>query len=332
MKNTLLRRGLICLVALLVAVIPLASCKPQSNNGQNTDKEVIALITQSLSDYTVVRPDTTSAAVRQATADLSSAISKATGCSLPLGTDWVNHGESAPADTPEILVGLTNRQESIDALAGTRTNDYVLGAYGSKLVVGSVSDSGTLRAAIKLLSNFIYEQGNKYEVAYGKVQTFTFNSGSNEVSIGRYSYSKCVMMNARIDSYAIIYPKNDETAVSSTLANSLRDYISREAGYELPVYKDTRAYADYEILVGNTLRTSGVTSRKLAKDEYYISLVPVERTREDGTKVPGATLYVLFGEDAAEAVLTAFKKQFLPALTEMGEYVQNEAKTVTNMK
>lgn len=161
MKNTLLRRGLICLVALLVAVIPLASCKPQSNNGQNTNKEVIALITQSLSDYTVVRPDTTSAAVRQATADLSSAISKATGCSLPLGTDWVNHGESAPADTPEILVGLTNRQESIDAKAALKQNEYTVCMMGKRLVLVGYDDECTAAAVtafIKLLPSLVKEE------------------------------------------------------------------------------------------------------------------------------------------------------------------------------
>ena len=158
MKNTLLRRGLTCLIALLLAVTPLASCKPQSNNGNNSNKEVISLITQSLSDYTIVRPDTTTAAVRQAMADLTSALSSSTGCSLPLGTDWVDHGESAPADTLEILVGRTNRQESIDAHASLKENEYTVCMMGKRLVLVGYNDDCTAAAVtafIKLLPSLV---------------------------------------------------------------------------------------------------------------------------------------------------------------------------------
>ena len=66
MKHSLWRRGLATLIALIMAASVLVSCKgPDASNDQNDNtnqnKEVIALITQGLSDYTVIRPDTTTA-------------------------------------------------------------------------------------------------------------------------------------------------------------------------------------------------------------------------------------------------------------------------------
>ena len=165
MKHALLRRGLACLIALIMTASALASCKgPEAssnpNNNTNQNKEVIALITQGMSDYTVIRPDTTTATVRQATADLVSALSKATGCAITPGTDWVNHGESAPADTPEILVGLTNRQESIDAHAALGENEYTVALVGKRLVIVGYNDESTAAAVaafLKLLPTLVTE-------------------------------------------------------------------------------------------------------------------------------------------------------------------------------
>jgi hypothetical protein len=164
MKKTLFGRALACLVAMLMIATTLAACQPNvpedPNQNQNQNKEALALITQGLSDYTIIRPETTSAGVRQATADLTTALSSATGCTFKPGTDWVNHGESAPTDTLEILVGLTNRQESIDAHAALKEKEYTVRIMGERLVLVGYDDSCTVAAVaafLKLLPTLVTE-------------------------------------------------------------------------------------------------------------------------------------------------------------------------------
>ena len=171
MKNTLLRRVAACIVALVTLTSALSACKPDTpanpDQNQNQNKEALALITQGLSDYTVIRSDSAITAVRQATADLTTSLSNATGCALTPGTDWVNHGESAPSDTPEILVGLTNRQESIDAHAALEKDQFVVAVMGKRLVLVGYDDNSTVAAVnafLKLLPSLV-EGGNTLSLA-----------------------------------------------------------------------------------------------------------------------------------------------------------------------
>ena len=163
MKITLWRRAAACLVALLMLTTTLSACKPDDPTPHpDQNKEALMLITQGMSDYAIIRSDSATSAVRQATADLTATLSKTTGCSLNPGTDWVNHGENVPADTPEILVGMTNRQESIDAHALLKEGEYTVRVMGERLVLIGYDDTCTVAAVhafLKLLPTLV-QDGN----------------------------------------------------------------------------------------------------------------------------------------------------------------------------
>ena len=155
-------RALLCLLAaFLLLTCGTVACKPQPTTppdntpptdgqkppvDQPTDKEVLDLITQGITDYTLIRADAASVEVRQALVNLSGAILDLTGCTIKPGTDWVDRGESAPVDTPEILIGLTNRPESIEAHAALKETEYTIAAVGNRLVIVGYDDACTVAA------------------------------------------------------------------------------------------------------------------------------------------------------------------------------------------
>ena len=339
-----LMRVLSLLLALLMCVSLFAACTKEdptiSPDGQSSSdaapakSEDLKIVVQSQTRYVIVRDYRAGADVKKAVNSIVTAFRDYLGAEIEVRECYNDRPD--PADVvqeKEILVGATNRPES-RVLELLRSEDYIVRATGDKLVVGGGTDAGTLKAATDFLTNIIYKQGNKFEVSSGTAQSLTFSNTKDDarkicgqiISAGKYSYSKCEIMNARIDSYSIYFPGEG----SSAEAILVRDHISKETGYQLNLYKDSQSWSDYTILVGDTKYAD--TSIKLANDEYHISLTGREVTYEDGSTHPGAVIQIRYGKDAADSAISAFKKQFLPALAETGEFILNENKVVTNVK
>ncbi|MBR6728390.1 MAG: hypothetical protein IKM08_09385 [Clostridia bacterium] len=293
------------------------------------DEEVVLnLIDTGVANYVIVRDYNVSQSIKDAIDSVVAAIKEDTGAVIEVRECFIDRpGEPLDVETEkEILIGKTNRAESIAALNGLLADDYTISVHGSKLVVGGGGDSGTLKALAILLNQHIHEKGNKYEVKNGRLQSISFSEIENVSARGTYSYSKFFMMGARIDSYYVFYPKGSEMEqVYKQLAEDVSTHISTTTGYELDVYKDNRGWADYEILIGDTVRTPEGVYEELEDDEYVIQLVPNEVTYEDGSVHAGAQIYICFGEDAYEAVKTAFTKEFMPASTVLLEKDITEA-------
>ena len=233
----------------------------------------------------------------------------------------------------EILVGVTNRKESIEAMKGLRSSDYVIGVYGAKVVIGGPTGNSTKDALSLFLTDYIQKQGDKFVVSDGGTMDFTLSSDKNLRHIATtYSYDKCVIMGARIDSYALIYGNTDgNVSGNRELADLLSTHISKQAGYELKILKDTSYWADYQILIGNTVYSDQAIAEELEDNEYYISLKKVEVTYEDGSKHEGAVIQILFGKDAMNDAFNAFKANFIKTSTTALSLEMNEEKVVTNM-
>jgi hypothetical protein len=180
-------------------------------------------------------------------------------------------------------------EDAVIAMIYRADKDAVLESYIAETVVGQVS---------------AFEQGDKPAVKQGKKLSLlvTAEAAANEDfhRVGKYSYDQAVMCDARIDSYVLIYPRDSKmTNEYKLFAETVGGIISKEVGYDLKVYKDTRAQGDYEILVGDTLRTDADLADKLDEDEYYIGLKKTEK---------GAQLTILFGKNAYDAALAAINE------------------------
>ena len=300
----------------------------QPTEDEEKKENILNLINTGVTDYVIVRDYNASQAVVDAINNVVKSIKEDTGADIEVRLCYIDRpGEASDVVAEkEILIGATNRTESEQALDGLLADDYTLQVVGQKLVVGGGGDSGTLKALAILLNKHIHEKGNKYMVKDGKFQSIAFSEKENEGARGTYSYSKFFMMGARIDSYYVFYPKAGEMSeVYKDFAQSLVTHVTTCTGYELNMYKDNRGWADYEILIGDTIRTPEGTYEELADNEYVIQLVPTEVEYEDGSIHAGAQLYICFGEDAYEAAMTAFTKQFMPTSTTLLEKDVTEA-------
>ena len=349
-------RILAFILALVTVALPLVSCAQQEGEenffvstfnsvksfftGEEEDdtadeqtETTLDMITRGKTEYVIVRDYKASNKILEAVNGLVASIKVNIGADVTV-KECYNDLENEPSDIVtkhEILIGVTNRKESTEAMKGLRSKDYTISVHGTKLVIGGNGEAGTVAAIAKFINDVVVLQGNRFSVSQGDLQNLTYSSANNIYSNGTYSYSSALVAGARIDSFGIIYPKNATNAEEcKKFASELSAHISNETGYDLSVYKDTRAWCDYEILIGDTIRTEDGLVQSLGNDEYYIKLVKTEVTYEDGSKHPGATIQILYGENAAKAAMTAFQKQFLPALVETGEFVLNEEKILTN--
>lgn len=316
------------IVAFLLAVLMLcslfAACKkepeqpdnptPPNNPGQtgNTPADTeLVLVNEGVANYVFVYDYNASGDVVDAVGNIVKAIKTYTGADVEMRECFSDRQDENDVVTEkEILVGMTNREESINVLKNKRSRDWTLQVSGTKLVIGSSSDAGTVKALTQFLNSFVYEQGNKYEVKRyvdsngkdGKLFSLTFKSSQNQNESGTYSYSLFEIFGARIDSFLIAYAKKDDT--SEAVANKLQDYISKQTGFELEVRKDTRAYGDYEILVGPTDRTDAKLMEGLGDDEWLIKLQKTEK---------GAQMILLYGKNAADSVVSeGFRSKVMP--------------------
>ncbi len=243
--------------------------------------------------------------------------------------------ESDIPEKNEILVGKTTRPESIQLSAGMKTSDCDIDVINGKIVIAGGSDAAISKAVGTFMSGFIYEQGelkadekdarlpmyvcknvvvpeDTSDPNYSKLQA----KAKYDVDLadftgtGTYSYRYATMGGVRLDSYLLVYARDGVRSEEGfTFASELQTYIYKEVGYELTVKKDAAVLrADYKIVVGDARFSDAAISEKLADDEYYIALSAEEITLEDGSTVPGATLTILFGADAYDAAMAAFKR------------------------
>ncbi len=149
MKNKFRRVAslLLCLCMVCTGLLgSLSACsKDPNDNEENPDVPTISLIDGS-TEYTVIRPEITIQNVILSAADLRMALETATGVAVGIGTDYVKRGDSVPTDTPEILVGATNREESQQVLATLAENEFAIQMVGKRLVIVGYDDNCTIAA------------------------------------------------------------------------------------------------------------------------------------------------------------------------------------------
>lgn len=108
--------------------------------------------------YRIIRPDEGSDAVVQCGIDLKKSLSELTGASFSIKSDFLIPNESVE-EVPEILVGATNRSESIAACEGLTADEYVIRVIGCKIVIAGGSDLMTARAVDAFLAMISAENG-----------------------------------------------------------------------------------------------------------------------------------------------------------------------------
>ena len=328
-------RILSIILALLMLALPLVACKDQTTDEPAVDEveqEVVTLklVTDGVSNYDIVYDgDKTGPLTRGAVSALVSAYKTFLNAEINVRESFSERADATDEEVRpnEILIGMTSRPESAKAMQGKRSSDYSVTIDGGKLVIAGGSDEATMTAITRFLTAFVHEQGDKAEVAAGKKLSMvaTTETVAPLAFVGRYSFSKTVLCDARIDSYCVVYPKNTEIAGAhyADFATTVQKHVFKEAGYEISVYTDANIVsANYMILVGDTTYTDPAIISAMGAESYHIELKKTET---------GAYLIIHYGEKAKDAALAAFK-ELLPASETPIEIELTEGVLKTNMQ
>ncbi len=151
---------ILCILLLVALLLPsFVGCKPDDTTQDppiDQPEELIQFIENGVVTYTVVRPEAGAQEVIKSAVAICSAIKAKTGVkSVPIAEDYVNRGESVPTDTLEILVGLTNREESIAAHAQLAENEYIIAIVNNRLVIIGYDDATTVAAVEYFVTNIL---------------------------------------------------------------------------------------------------------------------------------------------------------------------------------
>ena len=159
-QNRVFRRCLLLLSALagiLIAALILFACADgrakdsEANASSERESDPGATLTCALSDYTIVRGDSSGNPVLKQALNLRSAVRSKANIDLPLSTDF-----TPDEGAPEILIGMTNRKESIE-LAGalTESTKFILKAVGNKIVILAGTQKGLAEAVTYLTNEYL---------------------------------------------------------------------------------------------------------------------------------------------------------------------------------
>ena len=324
------------ILSLILAVLLLACSFVACDKEEGTDEGVIPdaekketvtldVVTGGFTSYTIVRDYKASGTVLGAVTSLQESFKDFLGCEIAIRECYNDREEAEDIVQPlEILIGSTNREESAQVADGLKTNDYNIDIVGEKIVIVGGSDDATEKAISKFMTGLVQAQGNKNEVKQGVKQNLSVYKNLPEEdpnwkydvsidtfgNVGKYSYGKATMGGARLDSYMVVYPRSGELATSNrAFAEYIQDYVNKQAGYYMECKKDAAVTrADYMIAIGDTSYTDDAIVSAIGDTDYYIALTAREVELADGTKVPGAVLTILYGVDAEEAALAAFRR------------------------
>lgn len=248
-----MKKVLSLILVLVLAIGLLAGCGgDKENDGSGSDTNStnvnglistadVNFIANGESVYRIVRPDGDSVTGSAAQLIFKHMKSK-------LGVTARNVSDTtADEDSYEILLGLTNRNESKQALAyldsktGARYNDYIICTIGKKICIYAESTEAMDAAAEYFVKTYAVSQTVKGGIVYTKAAEGNFESLKvNGVEIGKFDF---------------IRPHYNSSWLTECEVEEAIETIYAKTGYKMQFKHDTQSEpSDYEIIVGNANR------------------------------------------------------------------------------
>lgn len=249
------------LLALLLVLISLASCKKSKTQGDNTDDD-IRNIEIDLSEYCIIYSDENSPNDKDQASALQESISSVLSVTLPLETD-----ANSDTESKEILVGITDREQSISTYRQIGGKGYAIQLNGNKIVITAYNDE-LLASAVQYFVDTYVSTANGTVVTIPENLFFTseLEDTSNIVSGGKAVYS--------------IVRGDDSSDNIAEFAREIYTAIYKATGITLEIktdYLKRGEVADstsYEILIGDTNRPeSKEVKNSLKANEFAVRTV-----------------------------------------------------------
>jgi endonuclease/exonuclease/phosphatase family protein len=208
--------------------------------------------------YTIVYSQEASQPVISAAKELSETINKVYGTELPVFSEAEAHKGKY-----EILIGKTQRNESVSYVDKLRSAGYGYGIEGKKIVITGRNSETTILA----LQDFIENVLNRNNGDNANASIF-YSEDDNKTVQGEYLLSELSVGKTSIDKFRIVYP-GEIVNGEDILADSLASQVSEITGYVLEAVceYDIDDSAENEIYVGDVEKNAEM---QLNENQYYI--------------------------------------------------------------
>ena len=248
-----MKKIIVLLVVLLLSLSLFAGCggdstDTSSNNSPNngaTDGVIntadVSFVSNGESVYRLVRTDGDENAT-----SISQYLFKQ--LKTKLGVNVRNAADTEDGtDQYEILIGMTNREESkiaaqyLESKTGARYDDFVICTIGKKICIYSKNPEVLKTAAEYFVDNYAKADGVKGGIAYTKGAEGNFeNITVNGVNIGKFNF---------------VRPHYNSSWLTEVEMEKISQTVYEKTGYMLNINHDTLVDPqEYEIIVGDTSR------------------------------------------------------------------------------
>ena len=290
-------------MVLALTIIAFAGC------WKKNVREPLTVVDNGICNYTIVRSSKASDAVINSTLTIKRALKDHYSSDIQLKDDWLNEKKGETPAEYEILVGVSNREETTALAEGLLSKDYVVKAVGNKIVIVGGSDEATVEAVKFFVENVC---------TASDTPTLLFEQSDEVEYKHEYRLVSMTVNGVDIANYKIVYDAS--SAYGKERAVAVQSSILEGYGKAVEVTSDTEAETDYEILVGSTRRTqSQALIDKYERPNVYYSVAV------NGNKLMIAFEGVRCGESAIKSFDALLKDQkgVLDLTTENTNYTEN---------
>lgn len=264
MKTTL---KIISLILVLAYVLPavLIACGNKDNGGEKEpvkEDEVLTILADGKSDYTLIRADEASEVVIKAAATLRNTFTEKFGAEPDIKSDWLKRGEELPVGTKEILIGQTNRPESEQAMNELEEGGFLIKVYGERIAIVAADDAMLVNAINYFINTYVASATDKVVIA------------KDLIYVGNASQYAPVVENAdgtitlKLANFVVTYDSSNKQTFVPSVAKAFASRASEL--YGIVGATEDKSVNDYEILFGECDREDFKTTDKefLFRDFY----------------------------------------------------------------
>ncbi len=217
-KTSLFYRLLAIVIALASLLAVFSACtekKPDPDEGANNFFDI--------SEYTIIRRDSSEKVIVTKTAKIKMMIEETIGADLTIKSDWYAPTNVPDPNAKEILVDLTNRKESTDALAKLEEKEddaYIIEFTENKIVILGKTEASMIRAIEYFIHNYVLPSTKENSLLVEEEKTL----------IKDYTPLKNILIAGKLDM---------DVELVSTVFAVPKEYLSRVLGYSSNVIKSS---------------------------------------------------------------------------------------------
>lgn len=264
-----------------------AATEQTTTTAAETEKpvEMINLIADGKSEYSLIRSEDSSDAMIARVTSMRLEIKEKTGVGLGYTTDWIKRGAEVPATGKEIVIGTSNRPQTIEAIASIREKDFVIAYSGERLIITGGNEESTMRAIDYFLENYI-------DAATGKL---TVPDNLYDVVAYDYAIDGITIAGVDIREYQVVVPKDCDKYTYYAGLN-LVDFLQTNAGITLTLVTDDAPETEYEFLIGDTNRAASAFNGSIGEGQYVLGTVGKKIVMKGNSYMVGGGVGVFLNE------------------------------------